>query len=412
MKILWVKAGGLVPLDLGGRIRSYHILQELARRHEVSLFTFYAEQREDGHSALRGMFKAVECVPLRLPQPRSLAERIAYVRNLLSRQPYTLSKFCRPEVRERFGSLIRHENYDVIVCDFIFAAGVIPWDIDTPKVLFTHNVEAVIWKRHYEVASGPLWKLVSWREYRSMSRAEEFYLKRADQVLTVSEADREFFSRLVDPQKITVVPTGVDVEYFQPSAAEQETGLVFTGAMDWMPNEDAVCYFIGEILPRIRRDIPDVKFTIVGREPSDRLRTFARGVDRVHVTGRVDDIRPYVHKASVYVVPLRIGGGTRLKIFEAMAMGKAVVSTSVGAEGLPVTSGDNIILANDPDFFAGEVIRLLRDSNARNALGNAARDLVARKYSWQAVSVEFEKVLQRVVPNPTLGAMNRFATAT
>ena len=238
-----------------------------------------------------------------------------------------------------------------------------------------------------------------------MSRAERLYAQRADHVLTVSESDRDFFSRLVDPKKVSVVPTGVDVDYFRPSTGEEQGGLVFTGAMDWMPNEDGVFYFVREILPNIRRDVPEVTLSVVGREPSARLKALAEGECGVRVTGRVEDIRPYVHEASVYVVPLRIGGGTRLKIFEAMAMGKAVVSTSIGAEGLPVRHGTNIILADDPKAFAREVVMLLRDPIARAALGRAARELVAQKHSWRAVTAEFEAVLTRLnrkaVPEPS-----------
>lgn len=404
MKILWIKAGGLVPLDLGGRIRSYHILTELARKHEVTLFTFYSAPANDPHAQLEGLLHRVICVPLHLPAQRSIGEVAWYVRNALTLRPYQVAKYCRPPVLQQLKALLRSENFDVMVCDFAIAGGAIPWKAHCTKVLFTHNIEAVIWKRHCEIASGPLWKLVSWREYRTMSRAERLYARRADHVLTVSESDREFFSRLVGPKKVSVVPTGVDVDYFRPSTGEEQTGLVFTGAMDWVPNEDGVLYFVREILPRIRRDVPEVTLSVVGREPSARLKALAEGEGGVRVTGRVEDIRPYVHRASVYVVPLRIGGGTRLKIFEAMAMGKAVVSTSIGAEGLPVTHEKNIILADDPNTFADEVVRLLRDSVVRAALGKAARALVEQRYSWRAVAREFEAVLNRLERKPVIGA--------
>jgi polysaccharide biosynthesis protein PslH len=394
MKILWVKAGGLVPLDLGGRIRSYQILKELARRHQITLFTFYAEQAEDPHPALKEAFERVECLPLKMPAPRSLAEALRYGRNLFSLTPYTMSKFCRPEVRKRLRRLLEEERYDVIICDFLFAAGVIPWQIPCPKVLFTHNVEAVIWKRQYEVARNPLWKLMCWREYRSVERSERRYLNRADQVLTVSEVDRTYFARLIDPARIAVIPTGVDVEYFQPALVPEQPGLlVFTGAMDWMPNEDGVLYFVNEVLPRIRAEFPNVTLRLVGRSPSARIRALAERGNGVQVTGRVEDIRPFVHDAEVYVVPLRIGGGTRLKIFEAMAMGKAVVSTPIGAEGLPVEHGENILLADGAEEFATSVVGLLKDSASRHALGEKARRMVLENYRWESAVARFETVL-------------------
>src|SRR5712692_6358446 len=253
MKVLWVKAGGLVPLDLGGRIRSYHILKELARRHDVTLFTFYAEHSDDAHPQLKGLFTRVVCWPLRLPPRRSLAEAVSYLRCLFSPHNYTIAKFCQPEVARGLRQHLQAESYDVIVCDFVFAAGVIPWDSRCPKVLFSHNVEALIWRRQCQTARNPFWKAVCWREYRAMERAERSYLARADHVLTVSEIDRDFFARFIDPDRITVIPTGVDVDYFRPDfrleGEAQLNGswantLVFVGAMDWIPNEDAIQYFL------------------------------------------------------------------------------------------------------------------------------------------------------------------------
>jgi glycosyltransferase involved in cell wall biosynthesis len=193
-----------------------------------------------------------------------------------------------------------------------------------------------------------------------------------------------------------VIPTGVDTEYFQPSAEPEQPGtMAFTGTMDWMPNEDGVVYFCDKILPLIRRDVHDACFWVVGRRPPRRVQALASG--HVVVTGAVDDIRPYLGKAALCVVPLRSGSGTRIKIFEAMAMGKAVVSTSMGAEGLPVSHGENIILADDPADFARQAVQLLRDPHRRAQLGRAARRLVEENYGWPAVAVHFEQIMQAVL---------------
>jgi polysaccharide biosynthesis protein PslH len=166
---------------------------------------------------------------------------------------------------------------------------------------------------------------------------------------------------------------------------------VFTGAMDWFPNEDGILDFLDTTLPLIQREVPDVSLTIVGRNPSERLRT---GCNRpgVYVTGTVDDVRPYVDEAAVYVVPLRIGGGTRLKIFEALAMGKPVVSTTIGAEGLPMVDGEHFISADSPAEMARAVVSLLRDPARRRALGSAGRELVEQRHSWQRVALDFEQL--------------------
>jgi polysaccharide biosynthesis protein PslH len=398
VRILWVKAGGLVPLDSGGKIRSYNILRELARNHRVTFFGFHSEQENAAHSELQNIFERVVCCPLQLPAAKSFAEFIDYSAGIFSREPYAIRKYCRPHVTRELRKLVRSETYDVIVCDFLVAAGVIPWDAPCPKVLFTHNVEAMIWKRHYEVARNPLWKLLSFREWKAMSRAERTYLQKADHVLAVSETDRDFFAGVIPMEKLTVIPTGVDIDYFQPAQSEEEPNtLVFTGSMDWLPNEDGIFNFVQEILPRICQQIPTTKLYIVGRRPSRRLQTLAsENPDHVHLTGWVDDIRPYLGKGAVCIVPLRIGSGTRLKIFEAMAMGKAVVSTTIGAEGLPGRHGTELLLADSPDDFAQCVTMLLRDAALRRKIGTAARTLVETKYSWGAVAAEFASALDHV----------------
>jgi polysaccharide biosynthesis protein PslH len=398
MKILWVKAGGLVPPDTGGKIRSYNILRELARRHAVTFFSFHNAHANDAHPGLKDILDRVVCVPLALPAPKSLAELVNYGLRLLSSQPYGITKFCTRQVRQRLRELLAEETYDVIVCDFLMPAGVVPWDSQTPKVIFTHNVEAMIWKRHYEVAKNPIWKAISRLEWRKMEAAERRYLSRADRVLTVSETDRDAFTPFLPHQTITVIPTGVDVDYFKPMPVEElPNSLVFTGSMDWLPNEDAILYFVEGILPLIRQQCPDVSLEVVGRNPSRKLQAVVQVEKAVRLTGWVDDIRPFLARGSVCIVPLRIGGGTRLKIFEAMAMGKATVSTTIGAEGLPVRSGENILLADTPQDFADAVISLFRDSNRRCSLGSAARTLVEENYSWQKIAESFSHTLEDVV---------------
>ena len=405
MKILWVKAGGLVPPDTGGKIRSYNILRELAREHSVTFFSFYGAHDGDLHPDLKNMVERVVCVPLKLPPPKSLAEMRDYCIGLFSAQPYNITKYCVPEVRRRLRALLQQETYDVILCDFLVAAGVIPWDWPTPKVIFTHNVEAAIWRRHYEVATNPVWKAISWQEWRKMEAAERRCLRLADHVLTVSETDRNAFAFFLDPEKLTVIPTGVDVDYFQPMPVEEiANSLVFTGSMDWLPNEDAILYFVDAILPLIKAQCPDVSLEVVGRSPSRKLQALAEREKSMRLTGWVQDIRPCVARGAICIVPLRIGGGTRLKIFEAMAMGKSVVSTLVGAEGLPVRGGENILLADTPDDFAGSVISLLRDSSQRNRLGTSARALVQEKYSWPRVAEGFARTLQDVITRHTPSA--------
>ncbi len=215
--------------------------------------------------------------------------------------------------------------------------------------------------------------------------------------MAVSEADRALLAARAPGADIRAIPTGVDTSYFHPNgAAEAPATLVFTGSMDWYPNEDAILYFLDAILPEVRREVPGVSLAVVGRDPTDRLRA-AGSAAGICVTGTVSDVRPYVAEAAVYVVPLRVGGGTRLKIFEALAMGKAVVSTRVGAEGLPIVSDRHFLQADSPAAFAQAVISLLKDADRRRALGLAGRRLVEERYSWSQVTREFEGHCQELV---------------
>jgi sugar transferase (PEP-CTERM/EpsH1 system associated) len=394
MKLLWVKAGGLLPPDTGGKIRSYHILKQLARHHAITLFTFYPEHPNDLHPRGADIFSKVIAVPLPLPPRRSPAEYARYLRMLLAGRPFTIDKYFYPVVYRRYAALLASANFDLTVCDFIFPAPLIDWQTP-PKILFTHNVEAQVWQRHYKVASNPAVKLACWLESRALDRAERRYALLADYVLTVSENDRAAFARYTDPARISVIPTGVDTEYFQPSGQPQQPDTtVFTGSMDWMPNEDGVAYYVEKIFPLVRKEIPEALFWAVGRRPPRRIQVLAS--ESVTVTGAVDDIRPYLARAAVCVVPLRSGSGTRIKIFEAMASGKAVVSTVMGAEGLPVTHGENIILADEPADFARAVVALLRDPERRERLGRAARGLVEQNYGWPSVGAYFDRIVQSV----------------
>ncbi len=396
MKLLWVKAGGLLPPDMGGKIRSYNILKQLTRRHEVTLFTFYSEHPDDQHLQGNNVFSHLVAVPLPLPARRSLGEYARAARTMATGRPVTVHKFLHPEVRRRYTELLASSAFDLIVCDFIVPAPLMRWKTPPPTILFTHNVEAQIWERHAKIASNPVMKTACWLEARALARTERRYVKLADHVLTVSENDRAFFLKYVAPEHITVIPTGVDTEYFQPSPdPEQPDTTVFTGSMDWMPNEDAVAYFVGKILPLVRHEISAASFWAVGRRPTRGTQALAS--DHVVVTGAVEDIRPYLAKAALSVVPQRSGSGTRIKIFEAMAMGKAVVSTTMGAEGLPVRHGENIILADDPADFARHVVQLLRDPQRRAQLGRAARQLVEENYGWPSVAAHFDRIMQSVV---------------
>ena len=409
MRILWLKSDLLLPLDKGGRLRTWYLMRHLARRHDITYLSFAEGNAEGMHEVAR----RVETVPRRDVAKGTLRFYGDAALHLVDPLPYAVGKYRSRQFTRRLHELLAEERHDLVVCDFLFPAVNLPRTLPCPAVIFTHNVEAEIWRRHAETKTGVA-RLLYRMQHQRMLRYERRALARFDGVLVVSDTDRQTFSRLYPDairQQMHVISTGVDTEFFAPALPTSEgRRLVFTGSMDWLPNEDAVTYFCRDILPRIRQDEPEATLTIVGRAPTPAVRRLAAD-HGITVTGRVDDVRPYVQGAAVYVVPLRIGGGTRLKIFEAMAMGKAVVSTTVGAEGLPVENGEHLLLADEPHLFARAVVRLFRDLERRRALEAAARKLVVARYDWSAVAGELEEALGRFAASqPNLAAAPAVAT--
>jgi polysaccharide biosynthesis protein PslH len=397
MRILWLKSDLLLPLDKGGKLRTWHLLRHLARRHEISYLAFAtADQRQEDVDGMREVAVRVETVPFVDPPKGSLRFRANAALHLFDPLPYAIAKYRSGAYKERLNSLLATRSFDLVVCDFLFPAVNLPRRLPCPAVIFTHNVESEIWRRHAETRTGALSRWLYGTQYRRMLKYEGRTLARFDGVLAVSDADRDTF-RAAYPgelrEPVHVVSTGVDTSFFFPSPSDTAgRQLVFTGSMDWLPNEDAMLFFAREVLPLIRAEEPDVALSIVGRAPTPAVRQLAAD-PAIAVTGRVDDVRPFIRDAAVYVVPLRIGGGTRLKIFEAMAMGRAVVSTTVGAEGLPVTNGRDAVIADRPDAFARRVVELLRDVDRRRAIESAARALVFERYDWSAVAGDLETAL-------------------
>lgn len=400
MRILWLKSDLLPPLDTGGKLRTWHLLRHLARHHDITYLAFAEPGRPEADmDAMRTVAAHVEVVPRTEAQKGSWRFYADAARYLFDPLPYAVAKYRSKEYRRRLRRLFDAQTFDLLVCDFLFPAVNLPAHLPCPAVIFTHNVESEIWRRYAATQTGVVGRLLYGTQYRRMLRYEARTLRRFDGVLAVSDADRDTFARCYPGTTTTpmyMVPTGVDTEFFKPSRSPAHAAdIVFTGSMDWLPNQDAMRFFCRHVLPLVRAEEPDARLTIVGRAPTPAVLSLANEAG-VRVTGRVDDVRPYMREAAVYVVPLRIGGGTRLKIFEAMAMGKAVVSTTIGAEGLPVMNGEHLLIADEPRLFADAIVRLMRDRNERERLGSSARALVLERYDWSIVVGALEDPLKRI----------------
>jgi polysaccharide biosynthesis protein PslH len=396
LKILWVKANKLLPVHSGGDIRSFNIARQLSRNHALTFISYYdGDPDRDYEQKLAQEFPGAICFSTGKHQASSLARAVDYSAHTFSALPYAVSRFKCPAVAEKLRSVFDKSQFDIIVADFLDAVVNFPSQLTTPSVLFQHNVESEIWRRHAATESSPLKRRMYAVEYRKMLRYESNAVRRFHHVIAVSEPDRSLMESWVEGSRITVVPTGVDLEQYRPdfSRQPQDPVVMFVGAMDWEPNVDAMEYFCRDIWPSITAQMPKVQLKIVGRNPGDRVNKLASA--SVEITGRVPSVAEHLRDAAVVIVPLRIGGGTRLKIYEAMAAGKAVVSTSIGAEGLDVHHGKDIILADNPKLFSEAVLMLLRDEGLRRRYEVAAADL-ARKYDWTVVAEKFARTLQQV----------------
>jgi len=406
VRVLWVKGGKLLPVDTGGKIRSYNLLRFLAQNkdHEVTLLSYYGGRRDRDYEAALGKENfGSEIIHTAAPDSNVLDRSLDYLYRLPMRAPYAVSKFTHAKVRAKLADWLSSGRFDVAVSDFLSASWNFPARLPIPCVLFQHNVESSLWHRLAAVESNPIKKLSFTIESAKMTRYESATLSKFHHIIAVSKHDRQQMLKMNPACEITVVPTGVDTQKFNvaPPSSTNPPRVVFTGSMDWEPNVDAVEYFCSQIWPRIRAEFPDAIFQIVGRNPFAKVQRLAS--ESVEVTGTVPSVAEYLEKASVVIVPLRIGGGTRLKIFEAMAMGKALVSTSIGAEGLEVENGRDLLLADDASAFADAVILLLRDAAIRRKFEQAAVRLAAQ-YDWSRVVKQFAEVLSKLTSRNSTGA--------
>jgi glycosyltransferase involved in cell wall biosynthesis len=398
MKILWVKAGKLLPVDAGGKIRSYNILRQLQKNHELVLLTHYGGARDLRYETeIRKHFPGAVPVWTAAPDSSTMARFLHYLYCLPSRAPFAVRKFTDPIAGRQIEQLFQEKQFDAAVCDFLSASLTFPSKRWGSTVLFQHNVETVLWERMVDNESNWLKRLVYRFEAAKMRRYERASIGQFQRVIAVSEQDRAFMGQFMPLDKISVVPTGVDLEQYRSSYGGQSTRplVMFTGTMDFEPNIDGVEYFCREIWPRVLKAVPDARFRIVGKNPVAAVRRLAS--ETIEVTGTVPSVAEHLKEAWVLVVPLRMGGGTRLKIYEGMAMGRAVVSTSIGAEGLEVRNGKDILLSDGVETFAQAVITLLREPELRKRYERAAAELVAG-FDWSSVAERFAEVLAGTPP--------------
>jgi sugar transferase (PEP-CTERM/EpsH1 system associated) len=394
MRVLVLDEEFPFPTNTGKRTRSFNLYRRLAAQFQIR----YVGYGEYGSAAEALRSEGIEpvAIPARVPPKQGLLFYLRLLANLWSPLPYIVtshySRLYRDAVRENIAQF----RPDLVLCEWTPYALYVKRFSSVKKLVSTHNIEADIWQRYYANESNPLRRWYIGKQWRKVDQFERTALGWADGAVAVSDLDHTRLAQWHPELRMTVVPNGVDLDYFHPAPQpELRRHLVFSGAMDWRPNQDAARYFVREILPLLRQARPDLECTFVGRSPPADIHALAE-VPGVHVTGTVDDVRPYIERAAVYIVPLRIGGGSRLKILEALAMGRAVVSTTVGAEGLDIVHDQHVVLADDPRAFAQSVLQLLDDLQRSRQLAAEGRRLVEQCYGWDALADGFGSFICKI----------------
>jgi glycosyltransferase involved in cell wall biosynthesis len=400
VRILWLKTELLHPIDKGGKIRTYQMLKELKKNHHITYLTL-----DDGTAEGDALVKSDDYAHETIVIPHRTAAKfttkfyLELASNLVSKLPYFMQKYVSKPMRDEIVKRANRNNFDVVICDFLSPAVNMPEDIEIPVILFQHNVESVIWHRHFEVQKNALKKAYLKNQWKKSVVYERDTCRKFDFVVAVSREDAEMMRRDYEVEKIADVATGVDTEFFTPdkTVEKDEFNVVFTGSMDWLPNEDGIRWFTEEVYPIIKQKIPQVSLTIVGRNPFPSLLELGKKDSSIIITGRVPDVRPFMDRAAVSVAPLRIAGGTRLKVYESMAMELPMVATTIGAEGLPVRDGKEILLRDSAPEFADAVVLMLTEKGIARKIGLEAAKTVREKFGWQKVADDFGAICERVI---------------
>ncbi len=375
----------------GARTRVYHLLKALAREYSVSLVVLTA----DAHEAEDGVPEGMKLKRfLKVPWPTFPPKRVQQALGIIRGRSGLLDSYRVKTVQQVLDDLVARDHYGVALFESAFMAGYrLPQD--TRVIIDEHNIEYELLYRTYQRENSLVRKWYNWWESRQIKPVELERCGNAQGVLVTSEREAVLLKALLPDSMIAVVPNGVDTEAFQWASQEQlPDRIIFTGAMSYCPNVNAVLYFAKECWPLIRSKVPTATWQIVGRDPPPVVQALAK-LPGVSVTGPVPDVKPYLAVATVAIAPLLIGSGTRLKILEAFAMGKAVVSTSLGCEGLAVVSGQHLIVADQPEVFARSVVDLLQNAEQRMALGIAGRAL-AETYSWQRCGDDVINAVEKI----------------
>jgi glycosyltransferase involved in cell wall biosynthesis len=409
MNVLWLAHAIPYPPKAGFLSRSYNLLRELARRQRVDLIAFVQEPwvrtlfpdletgLEESRRALGDFCRSVTFLPIDHVRYR-WSKHLTALKALVSGSTYTTSWLVSTPARAVIARALDTNSYDLVHFDTIGLAPYRGLAGRTPALLTHHNIESHMMMRRAENSRGVLAREYFRCEGRRLQAIEAGIAEQFAAHITCSELDSARFRECVPDANIVVIPNGVDCEFFtSANVPTRPNSLVFVGTMNWYPNVDAMMFFLGEVWPLLKRRVPAATLDIAGSNPPESLTRLAGSLADVRVHGYLPDVRPLIDSASVFICPIRDGGGTKLKILDAFAMGKCVIAHPVACEGIDVTDKTDVILASTPAEFVAEIARLLANDGARRAIGGAARRLVTEQYSFERIGERFNSALEEVV---------------
>lgn len=399
MKILFLTHTSPYPPDDGMRSTCYALLKEMSRRHEVSLLSLVESDDEARQiEQIRPWLKTLKAVKHSIP--RSAWRRLWNM--AIECWPFCVVQFQNGNFGRTLEEILTREKFDLVHFTSINVAGHRNRLGKTPGLFFPHDSVSMQFHRNAEAETNLLKKIYLYSQARKARRFEKTEIPKFAGAVVVSEVDRKWIMDFLPQAKIPVIPGGVDPERFKPRPVPDDfPSVIFRGVMNFIPNSDAVLYFHREIMPIIQKDFPNLKFYVVGKQPPPNIRALHDGKS-VIVTGLVQDIGEYMAKATVNICPMRSGSGMKNKILEAWAMERAVVASSLACDGIDISDGKDILVADSPQKFAEQVIWLLKDPALRLSLGKAGRQKCIARYTWAYVATLFEKVYKEIAQGVTL----------
>ncbi len=397
MNILFLSTENPYPPDHGHHIRTLNILEGLAQKHSIFFVGFAQDKKELQHTGY--LEKICRLVYIKVIETGFLKWRyyLKLIFNLFSPYPYTVQRYQSKATRTQIKKIIKENRIDLVHIDMLHLATYRDEVGNVPTILVNHNVESLRMLRWAKVEKNSLIKAYLYWQYYKLKHFERRAFARCDCGVVVSNADKEILCELTGCDNYFVIPNGVDTDYFKPGLADPiPHSLVWVGGMGNAYNRDAVIYFLDEILPLVEREFPTVTATFVGGSPPPKLIKKAAEKSNIKIVGYVDDVRPYVDQAMIFIAPIRSGSGTKIKILNALSQQKAVITTSIGAEGIDVIPNQHLMIADSAQEFAAAISYLFRNPDKISELGKNARVIIEKKYGWSLINEQVNQLYKEI----------------